>query len=198
LPRNVIIEKNKLLNVEGPLMLKLNNAIKYTLLAGAAFALTACANTNKTVVDTQPPAEEKPVVEDTGAVDVPEVSEQDMGPGYAVGSQDHLDAIASASLVYFGYDRYDLTSDARSSLQAQAKWMGEYPSVNLVIEGHCDERGTREYNLALGERRANAVRNYLVALGVDSSRLNVVSYGKERPLSTSDHDQNRRGYSRVK
>lgn len=178
-------------------MLKLNNSIKYTLLAGAVLALTACANTNEPVVTTPAPVEDT-TVEDTGAVDVPEVSEEDMGPGYAMGSQNHLDAIASASLVYFGYDRYDLTSDARSSLQAQAKWMGEYSSVNLVVEGHCDERGTREYNLALGERRANAVRNYLVALGVDSSRLTVVSYGKERPLSMSDHDQNRRGYSRVK
>jgi peptidoglycan-associated lipoprotein len=83
--------------------------------------------------------------------------------------------------VYFGYDRYDLTPEAQAQLQKQAAWLKNYGNAVVSIEGHCDERGTREYNLALGERRANAVRDYLVALGVPGNRLQTISYGKERP-----------------
>jgi len=98
--------------------------------------------------------------------------------------------------VFFGYDEYNLSSEAKTLIEAQALWLKKYPNINFVIEGHCDERGTREYNLALGEKRAVAVRNYLVALGVESSRIETISYGKERPAVTgSDEEswsQNRR------
>ncbi len=84
--------------------------------------------------------------------------------------------------VFFGYDRYDLTPEAQALLQAQVAWLQTYPQYQIVVEGHCDERGTREYNLALGERRANAAANYMVALGLDPNRIvQVISYGKERP-----------------
>jgi peptidoglycan-associated lipoprotein len=83
--------------------------------------------------------------------------------------------------VYFGYDRYDLSAEAQSQLQKEAAWLQQYPQHTLTVEGHCDERGTREYNLALGERRANAVRQYLVAQGVPADRVKTISYGKERP-----------------
>jgi peptidoglycan-associated lipoprotein len=83
--------------------------------------------------------------------------------------------------VRFPLDRYDLTSEAQSTLQKQAALLQSYPQVAVTIEGHADERGTREYNLALGERRADTVRNYLVALGIPSDRISTVSYGKERP-----------------
>ena len=103
--------------------------------------------------------------------------------------------------VFFGYDRYDLTAEAQSQLQKQAAWLAQYPAVTVTVEGHCDERGTREYNLALGERRANAVANYLTALGVDAGRLSVISYGKERPECTESNEgcwaQNRRGVTSV-
>jgi peptidoglycan-associated lipoprotein len=103
--------------------------------------------------------------------------------------------------VFFGYDRYDLTAEAQSQLQKQAAWLAQYPAVTVTVEGHCDERGTREYNLALGERRANAVANYLTALGVDAGRLSVISYGKERPDCTDSNEscwaQNRRGVTAV-
>jgi peptidoglycan-associated lipoprotein len=103
--------------------------------------------------------------------------------------------------VFFGYDRYDLTAEAQSQLQKQAAWLAQYPAVTVTVEGHCDERGTREYNLALGERRANAVANYLTALGVDAGRLSVISYGKERPECTDSNEscyaQNRRGVTSV-
>jgi peptidoglycan-associated lipoprotein len=103
--------------------------------------------------------------------------------------------------VFFGYDSSVLTSEGQSTLERQAAWLKQYPTVNITVEGHCDERGTREYNIALGERRANAAKNYLVSLGVDSSRLSVVSYGKERPAvlgSTEEsYAQNRRSVSVV-
>lgn len=99
--------------------------------------------------------------------------------------------------VFFGYDQYDLTSEARATVERQAQWLKQYPSVSLTVEGHADERGTREYNLALGERRATAVRNYLIANGVDAGRIQTISYGKERPAVMGADDQswaqNRRG-----
>jgi peptidoglycan-associated lipoprotein len=99
--------------------------------------------------------------------------------------------------VFFDYDSYEIRPDAQNTLQQQAAWLQQYGQYIVTIEGHCDERGTREYNLALGERRANSVRNYLVALGVDGNRIQTISYGKERPeVPGSDESawaQNRRG-----
>ncbi|HKJ74926.1 MAG TPA: peptidoglycan-associated lipoprotein Pal [Alphaproteobacteria bacterium] len=89
--------------------------------------------------------------------------------------------VSAGNTVYFGFDKYDLTGDAQATLRRQAQWLKTYGNVTVTVEGHCDERGTREYNLALGERRANAVKNYLVALGVSASRIQTISYGKERP-----------------
>jgi peptidoglycan-associated lipoprotein len=111
------------------------------------------------------------------------------------GSQEDF-TINVGDTVYFGYDRYDLTPEAQTQLQKQAAWLNAYPDAAIMVEGHCDERGTREYNLALGERRANAVRDYLVALGVSPGRLQTISYGKERPaviaFDESGHALNRR------
>ncbi len=104
--------------------------------------------------------------------------------------------------VFFAFDRYNLTAEARHTLQQQAAWMAANSSVNVVIEGHCDERGTREYNLALGDRRANAVKDYLSTLGVASSRVSTISYGKERPEDPASNEtawaKNRRGVTVVK
>ena len=91
--------------------------------------------------------------------------------------------------VYFDFDRYEVRSDATGLLDAQAAWLKRYPAVQIRIEGNCDERGTREYNLALGARRANAVREYLASHGVDSSRITTVSYGKERPIDLGAGDE---------
>lgn len=103
--------------------------------------------------------------------------------------------------VFFALDSSSLTPEARAILDRQAEWLGKYSSVKLAVEGHCDERGTREYNLALGERRATAVRNYMVAKGVAADRLSTISYGKERPeVMGSDESawaRNRRGVSVV-
>ena len=83
--------------------------------------------------------------------------------------------------VLFGYDSSELDDDDRSILDNQAKFLNQNPALKVTIEGHCDERGTREYNLALGEKRASAVKDYLISIGINSDRISVVSYGKERP-----------------
>jgi len=100
--------------------------------------------------------------------------------GVVVGSQRDL-AVNVGDRVFFGTDQYTLTAPARDVLRRQAAFLKRHDKLNVVIEGHADERGTREYNLALGERRANTVKEYLIAQGVDASRVTTVSYGKERP-----------------
>ncbi|MFZ4761823.1 MAG: peptidoglycan-associated lipoprotein Pal [Alphaproteobacteria bacterium] len=103
--------------------------------------------------------------------------------------------------VLFGYDQSDLSTEARAILDRQIEWLKRYPSLTITVEGHCDERGTREYNLALGDRRATSVRNYLVASGVEASRIQTISYGKERPAASGNDEaswaQNRRGVTVV-
>jgi peptidoglycan-associated lipoprotein len=103
--------------------------------------------------------------------------------------------------VHFGYNEYNIEDNDKTTLQRQATWLAKYPSVRVTVEGDCDERGTREYNLALGARRANAVKEYLVSLGVSAARLETISYGKEHPVcSESSEDcyaQNRRGVTTI-
>ncbi|MGE5768582.1 MAG: peptidoglycan-associated lipoprotein Pal [Bacteroidota bacterium] len=117
-------------------------------------------------------------------------------PGPQPGSQEEL-TVEVGDRVFFDFDKYDIRADQRGTVEALAAWLDTNPSVTLTIEGHCDERGTREYNLALGERRANAVRDYLVALGTNPARLTTVSFGEERPAVLGSNDsawaQNRRG-----
>ncbi|MGZ3770119.1 MAG: peptidoglycan-associated lipoprotein Pal [Bdellovibrio sp.] len=90
--------------------------------------------------------------------------------------------------VHFGYDKSNLDSTAKKSVAQDVEWMKKNPKAKVQIEGHCDSRGTVEYNVALGERRANAVKAYMVSLGVPADRLSVISYGKERPLETGDNE----------
>ncbi len=99
-------------------------------------------------------------------------------------------------IIYFTTDSSQLTSDAQATLAKQAQWLRRYPQFTITVEGHADERGTREYNLALGARRANSVRNYLASRGVNSARMRTISYGRERPVALcadiSCWSQNRR------
>ena len=119
---------------------------------------------------------------------------------YAPGSQEELTALFG-DRVFFATDRSDLQGDARATIEGWSQWLRQYPSTTLTIEGHCDERGTREYNLALGERRASSVKNYLVALGINPNRIATISYGKERPAVLGSNEfawaQNRRGVASV-
>ncbi|MDD5587229.1 MAG: peptidoglycan-associated lipoprotein Pal [Alphaproteobacteria bacterium] len=116
------------------------------------------------------------------------------------GTQEDL-VVNVGDRVFFAFDKSDLTPEARATLDRQAAWLKKYANVKVTVEGHCDERGTREYNLALGERRAMAAKNYLVADGIGADRVKTVSYGKERPAVLGSNEtawaQNRRAVSVV-
>jgi peptidoglycan-associated lipoprotein len=103
--------------------------------------------------------------------------------------------------IFFAYDAYDVSDDSKKILDTQVAWLKSDPTIKITVEGHCDERGTREYNIALGERRANAVKTYLTANGIDGSRIKTVSYGKERPAffgnSEEIYAKNRRAVTLV-
>ncbi len=112
-----------------------------------------------------------------------------ISPGAAVpGSQQDL-AQTAGDRVFFAFNRSDISSEGQQTLERQADWLRHYPNVTVTIEGHCDERGTREYNLALGERRADAVKNVLVAAGIPASRISTISYGKERPIVLGSNEE---------
>ena len=125
-------------------------------------------------------------------------SDVDMGP--MPGTEEDL-VVNVGDRVFFDYDKSVIAAAAEKTLKRQAAWLKQFPSVSVTVEGHCDERGTREYNLALGERRATAVKNFLVALGIDSSRIATISYGKERADALGHSEaawaQNRRGVTVV-
>lgn len=159
-----------------------------------ATALVATAACSKKRPDVLPPAPgEAPAPETTGPTDP--------NGGIAPGSAADFKRSAQSDTVLFGLDMYDIDATARGILDSQAEWLQRYPNVSITVEGHADERGTREYNLALGDRRANAAKNYLAARGVSPSRITTISYGKERPVALgSDEEswaQNRRAVTVV-
>jgi peptidoglycan-associated lipoprotein len=139
------------------------------------------------------------VVSDTA----PELEETDLGAGEFT-AIDPSDPVLSAIFknILFNYDQFSLTPQALTILDSIAEWMKNNPRKVLMIEGHCDDRGTNEYNLALGDRRANSAKTYLVQLGVDSARIYTISYGEERPLTDGNSEsawaQNRRGEFKLK
>lgn len=122
----------------------------------------------------------------------------DQGP--AAGSQEDL-VTNVGDRIFFCFDCYNLNVDAQATLRRQAVWMKSNPGVTVAVEGNCDERGTREYNLALGARRANAAKDFLVAQGVDPARISTISYGKERPTCMASNEEcwavNRNSTTRV-
>ena len=128
---------------------------------------------------------------------------EDVSTGlYEKGGMSYLDKnMTVPAKIYFGYDQYLITDMSQNTLDLQIAWMEENPAKYILVGGHCDERGTREYNLALGERRANAVIEYLSSMGISDGRLNVVSYGKERPDSDGSYEdawqKNRRAVTTV-
>jgi peptidoglycan-associated lipoprotein len=144
------------------------------LIAFATMALLgACSSTPEPEA---PPATAPP----------PPVTAPPSGP--APGSLEDF-RVSVGDRVFFGYDRFDLSTEARSVLERQAAWLRQYPSVRILVAGNCDERGTREYNLALGARRAAAARDYLVSLGVAAGRVETVSYGKESPVDPRANEE---------
>ena len=143
-----------------------------TLVLAASLALAGCT---KKAPPALPPAPEPTTAT---AAPPPTMS------GPVAGSQaDFAASLMGQDTIYFDTDKYDIDQADAAALRTQAQWLMRYPGKRATIEGHCDERGTREYNLALGERRANAAKNYLASLGVDPGRLTTISYGKERPVA---------------
>jgi peptidoglycan-associated lipoprotein len=159
------------------------------LMSGVALALivAGCAKKPKELPPPPPtqsaPVEQAPAPGPVGNAIVP-------------GSKEDFLAQAGTDTVHFDTDKSDIDTTASDILAKQAAWLQKYPQLHVTVEGHCDERGTREYNLALGDRRANSAKNFLVEHGVDASRISVISYGKERPVAQgSDEEswaQNRR------
>ena len=156
-------------------------------LLGTLLLLAACSS---------PPPEAPPPGPPGGPGGAGGISSRNIVPG----SQQDLEASAG-DRIFFAFDRSDISPEAREILARQADWLRRYPNVAVTIEGHCDERGTREYNLALGERRAQAAKNVLVAAGIPAARISTISYGKERPAvvgSTEEaYAQNRRAVTVV-
>ena len=156
-------------------------------LAAALLATGACAQRDKAVTEVPPPP---------ATTTAPATNEEDVGLVELPGSQSDLVAKAGSDTIHFATDKSDIDAQARTILAAQARWLLANPTVRASIEGHADERGTREYNQALGERRASATRDFLVSQGVPTSRLVVTSWGKERPVALGSNEeawaQNRR------
>jgi peptidoglycan-associated lipoprotein len=150
-------------------MMRLIRGAKFAVAIAAALSIAACANKTNDLADA--------------------------GTSAAPGSpQDFV--VNVGDRVFFETDQTDLTPQARATLDKQAQWLGQYNRYTFTIEGHADERGTREYNIALGARRAQAVREYLVSRGIDANRMRTISYGKERPVAVCNDiscwSQNRR------
>ncbi|MBO6562491.1 MAG: peptidoglycan-associated lipoprotein Pal [Nisaea sp.] len=167
-------------------------AKKFLSIVAAALLVAACSTDQETASQSGGAGSTVP------AANQPATSAAPSGP--VAGSREEFVAEVG-DRVFFDFDKYDLTSEARTTLERQAFWLRKYPSVTVTIEGHCDERGTREYNLALGERRATAAKDYLVALGIDAGRIATISYGKERPVAFGSNEeawaQNRRGVTTI-
>ena len=144
-------------------------AVKFALAVAAALAASACAKN---------------------------ADEGQFGQGAATPGSPHDFVVNVGDRVFFETDSSELTSTAQATLSKQASWLQQYPRYSFTVEGHADERGTREYNFALGARRAQATHDYLVSKGIAASRMRTVSYGKERPVATCDDiscwSQNRR------
>ncbi|MEO1475490.1 MAG: peptidoglycan-associated lipoprotein Pal [Pseudomonadota bacterium] len=176
----------------------MQNVVKSGVAAAAlVIGLGACASTPEEPA----PA---PVVEEVAEAPpapAPRVEEAPTGPvGPAAGSIEDF-RVNVGERVYFDLDQWRLDDTDRAVLQRQAAWLQSYPNVRILVAGNCDERGTREYNLALGERRASIVRDYLVGLGVDGARIETVSYGKERPIDGGSNESswalNRNGFTQI-
>ncbi len=159
----------------------------------ALLALAACSKNPKPADLPPPPASSTdtsslPPSSGAGLTNVP-------------GSRADFLAQAGTDTVHFATDSSDIDSEAQSILTHQIGWLRKYPNVHVTVEGHCDERGTREYNLALGDRRANSAKNFLVNAGIDAARISVISYGKERPVASGSDEsswaQNRRAVTVV-
>ena len=168
------------------------NKIAIAVTMASALALSACKK--EAPEDLPPPPQNVATPTPTPGPVTPQ--------GAIPGTQAHFaQTMQGRDTIYFDTDKFDIDSEDQAALRQQAQYLQQYPNVRATVEGHADERGTREYNIALGERRANAAKNYLVGIGVPASRIQTVSYGKERPVALGSNEsawaQNRRAVSVV-
>jgi len=167
-------------------MIRISSSVKFTVLA-AALLMSACTTKPQATNTAPPPASPPPMAAPQTSSIIPG-SEQDF-------------KVNVGDTVHFALNQFNIQDSDRGTLQKQAAWLAKYPAVRLTLEGDCDERGTREFNLALGARRANAIKEFLVAQGIATGRLETVSYGKERPVCSESNEgcwaQNRRGVSTI-
>ncbi len=180
-------------------------SIRTFLMTGSIIVLSACASTPEPAPIVETPVAEAPAPVFTQPAPVETVTQAPIAAPEVnlptAGSVEDFIYQSGEDRIYFGYNRFDLSPDAREVLRRQAEWLKTYDRVTAVVAGNADERGTREYNLALGERRASTVKDYLVSLGVQPGRLTTVSYGKERPIDGRSNDEgwarNRNGHTNI-
>ncbi len=174
------------------------NALRLVLLV-ALVALLAAGCAKKPAPSTETEMTEQPAVTEMPSEEVAGVDEGAMTETGV--TEEAPAALPELQRIFFDFDQYVLTEEARQTLADNATYMKAKSGVEVKIEGHCDERGTDEYNLALGERRAQAAKNYLVSLGVDADRLSIISYGEEVPLDPASTEaawaKNRRAEFKV-
>lgn len=154
----------------------MNKRLTLTMVIAAGLAVSACAKKAPQVL---PPDPGPPSQTETSGSTAP-----------VPGSQaDFVAQMMGQDTIYFDTDKFNIDTADQAALAAQAQWLMKYPAKRLTVEGHADERGTRDYNLALGEKRANSAKNYLTSVGVDASRITTVSYGKERPVALGSDEE---------
>lgn len=173
---------------------------RFSLIAGLALALAACGGKRPVALEKPPETAQPQPVADATPIPVTETAAP-IPTGPEPGSQADLRARSGTDTVLFAYDSYELDAEAKAILSRHAQWLKQNPAVRVTLEGHADERGTREYNLALGDRRANSAKNFLATQGIDLGRLSTISYGKERPAVDGSDEaawaQNRRAVTVV-
>ncbi len=162
--------------------------IVFTLAIVLVFSFAvSCKKKPKEVPPPPPQTQEQPKVEKVEApvVQEPQLTEEEL---FLQKSLDQINSEKPLGTIYFDYDRAVIRDDARTILDGNAAWMKKFKSVKVQVQGHCDERGTEEYNLALGEKRAKAAQDYLLSTGISSNRIQIISYGKSQPINPG-HDE---------
>ena len=153
-----------------------------------AFTISCKPKAKQTPPPPPPQVQEQPKVEKVEpatAVKKPELSEEEI---YMAKSLEEINRQQPLRMIHFDYDKYFIREDAKPSLEANAAWLRKFKTAKILIEGHCDERGTEDYNLALGEKRAKSTQDYFLSLGITQDRLKTISYGKSQPLDMG-HDE---------
>jgi peptidoglycan-associated lipoprotein len=162
-------------------------AIVVILCVVALVFLVSCKAKVEQAPPPPPQVEEQPAieeVEEAPVVEEPELTEEEI---FMQKTLEEVNAEKPMEMIHFDFDKYFIREDAMPVLESNAAWLKKFPTVKILIEGHCDERGTEEYNLALGEKRSKSTMDYLISLGISADRLKIISYGKSQPL---DHGHN--------